>query len=162
MPEWQSEILRRLAPLKLSPARESEIAEEIAQHLEDRYQELLATGQPESAAFRTAIDELKGADFLARSLPVVERDLYREPVGLGKGSSNSFVGILQDIHYTFRMLRGRCGPHPRSRNWRKYRHFFRCECGPPPAAALPAGTHSWQGLPGSYCSFPARSCWRLC
>jgi hypothetical protein len=29
MPEWKPEILRRLAPLNLSPARESEIAEEI-------------------------------------------------------------------------------------------------------------------------------------
>jgi integrase len=93
MPEWKPEILRRLAPLKLSPAREEEIAEEIAQHLEDRYQELLATGQSEDAAFRTAIDELKENDFLARSLSPVEGDLYREPIALGKGSSNFFFGI---------------------------------------------------------------------
>jgi predicted permease len=105
MPEWKPEILRRLAPLKLSPAREGEIAEEIAQHLEDRYQELLVTGQSEDAAFRTAIDELKGEDLLARSLQPVESDLYREPVVLGKGSSNLFAGILQDIHYAFRMMR---------------------------------------------------------
>jgi hypothetical protein len=45
MLEWKPEILRRLAPLKLSPAREGEIAEEIAQHLEDRYHELLVTGE---------------------------------------------------------------------------------------------------------------------
>ena len=105
MLEWKPEILRRLAPLKLSPAREEEIAEEIAQHLEDRYHELLVTGQSEDAAFRTAIDELKGEDLLARSLLAVENDLYREPVALGKGSSNLFAGILQDIHYAFRMMR---------------------------------------------------------
>ncbi len=105
MPEWKPEILRRLAPLKLSPAREGEIAEEIAQHLEDRYQELLVTGQSEDAAFRTAIDELKGEDLLARSLQPVESDLYREPAALGKGGSNLFAGILQDIHYALRMLR---------------------------------------------------------
>jgi hypothetical protein len=64
--KWKPEILRRLAPLKLSPAREGEIAEEIAQHLEDRYYELLVTGQSEDAAFRLAIDELKGEDLLAR------------------------------------------------------------------------------------------------
>ena len=104
MLEWKPEILRRLAPLKLSPAREGEIAEEIAQHLEDRYYELLATGQSEDAAFRTVIDELKGED-LARSLQPVESDLYREPVVLGKGSSNLFAGILQDIHYAFRVMR---------------------------------------------------------
>ena len=105
MPEWKPEILRRLAPLKLSPAREGEIAEEIAQHLEDRYRELLVTGQPEDAALRTAIDELKGEDLLARNLQPVESDLYREPVVLGKGSRNLFAGILPDIHYAFRVMR---------------------------------------------------------
>jgi putative ABC transport system permease protein len=105
MREWKPEILRRLAALKLSPEREGEIAEEIAQHLEDRYHELLVTRQSEDAAFRTAIDELKGEDLLARSLLAVENDLYREPVALGKGSSNFFAGILQDIHYAFRMMR---------------------------------------------------------
>ena len=105
MPEWKAEILRRLAPLKLSPAREREIAEEIAQHLEDRYHEFLLTGESEDAAFHTAIDELKGEDFLARNLSPVERDPYREPVALGKGSSNFFAGILQDVRYALRMLR---------------------------------------------------------
>src|ERR1700733_1869530 len=105
MPEWKPEILRRLAPLKLSPAREGEIAEEIAQHLEDRYNELLVTGQSEEAAFRTAIDELKGEDMLACSLRPVKNGLYREPAALGKGGSNLFAGIVQDIHHAFRMMR---------------------------------------------------------
>src|SRR5271169_2487822 len=99
MPEWKPEILRRLAPLKLSPAREGEIAEEIAQHLEDRYNELVLTGQSEDAAFRTTLDELKGEDLLAGSLRPVKSDLYLEPAALGKDSSNLFAGILQDIHY---------------------------------------------------------------
>ena len=73
MPEWNPEILRRLAPLRLSSAREAEIADELAQHLEDRYQELLATGRSEDTAFRTAIDELKGEDLLARGLRPVNR-----------------------------------------------------------------------------------------
>jgi hypothetical protein len=105
MPEWKPEILRCLAQLKLSPAREREIAEEIAQHLEDRYHELLVTGESEDAAFRTAVDELKGEDLLARSFRTVESDLYREPVALGKGTINLSAGILQDIRYAFRMMR---------------------------------------------------------
>ena len=104
MPEWKPEILRRLAPLKLAPTREAEIVDEIAQHLEDRYQELLAIGQSEDAAFRTALDELKGEDFLAGSLRPVERNLYREPVVWGKGSSNFLAGILLDIRFALRML----------------------------------------------------------
>jgi len=44
MHEWSHEILSRLAGLNLSPVREAEIIEEVAQHLEDRYQELVAGG----------------------------------------------------------------------------------------------------------------------
>jgi predicted permease len=105
MPEWKPEILRRLTPLKLSPTREAEITDELAQHLEECYQELVATGQSEDAAFRAAIDELKGEDLLARGLRPVERDLYREPVALGKGSGKFFSGIAQDFRYALRRLR---------------------------------------------------------
>ena len=104
MPEWKPEILRRLAPLKLSSAREAEIADELAQHLEDRYQELLLTGQSEDTAFRTAIDELEGEYLLARGLRPVERDWYREPIAVGKDSNNVFSGIFQDLRYALRML----------------------------------------------------------
>jgi putative ABC transport system permease protein len=105
MPDWKPEILRRLAPLRLSPGREAEIAEEIAQHLDDRYEELLADGHSADSAFRGALDELKGEDLLARNLSPVESDLYREPIAFGKGSSNMFAGILKDIRYAFRMMR---------------------------------------------------------
>ncbi|MGH9734716.1 MAG: ADOP family duplicated permease [Candidatus Acidiferrales bacterium] len=105
MPDWKPEILRRLASLKLAPAREAEIAEEIAQHLEDRYEELLASGQSEDAAFCIALDELKGEDLLARSLRPVEGTRYREPIAPGKDAGNFLSGILQDLRYALRMLR---------------------------------------------------------
>jgi hypothetical protein len=66
MPDWKPEILRRVAPLNLVPTREAEIVDELSQHLEDRYQELLASGQSEDAAFRTSLDELKGEDLALR------------------------------------------------------------------------------------------------
>jgi hypothetical protein len=68
MPEWKQDILRRLTALKLSPTREAEIADELAQHLEDRYQELLASGQTEDAAYHTSLGELKDEHFFARNL----------------------------------------------------------------------------------------------
>src|ERR1700751_4246720 len=105
MPEWKPEILCRLAPLKLGPTREAEIVGELSQHLEDRYQELLASGQPEDAAFRTSLDELKDENLLARGLKLVETDFYREPIVPGKAGRNAFEGILQDIRYAFRTLR---------------------------------------------------------
>jgi hypothetical protein len=105
MPEWKPEILRRLAPLKLGPTREADIVEELSQHLEDCYQELLASGQSEDAAFRTSLDELKDENLLARGLKRVEKDFYREPIVPGKAGRNAFEGILQDIRYAFRTLR---------------------------------------------------------
>jgi predicted permease len=105
MPEWKEEILRRLAPLKLAPTREADIVDELSQHLDDRYQELLASGQSEDAAFRSALDELKGEELLARSLKPVEKAFYREPIVPGKAGTTFFDGILQDIRFAFRMFR---------------------------------------------------------
>ena len=51
MPDWKSHIRPRLASLRFSPDREAEITEELAQHLEDRWRELVARGAtPEEAA----------------------------------------------------------------------------------------------------------------
>jgi putative ABC transport system permease protein len=105
MPEWKPEIVRRLAPLNLAPTREGEIVEELSQHLDDRYQELRAGGQSEDAAFRTALDELKGEDLLGRSLRPVERCFDREPIAPGRAKGTFFSGLRQDIRYAFRVLR---------------------------------------------------------
>jgi hypothetical protein len=54
MPDWKSHIRPRLASLRLSPAREAEIAEELEQHLDDRLRELVERGaSPEEAALRS-------------------------------------------------------------------------------------------------------------
>jgi predicted permease len=105
MPDWKPEILRRLAPLKLSPTRETEIAEEIEQHLDDRYQDLLAKDLSADDAFRTTLDELKDADLLAHNLRRVETDLYHEHLAPGEANSSLFAGIPQDVRYSFRMMR---------------------------------------------------------
>ncbi len=105
MPKWTPEILRRLAPLNLVPEHEAEIAEEIAQHLEDRYNELLASGHSEDAAFQTTIDELQHEDLLAGNFRSTKSDSHREPAQSGDGSANLFTGILEDIRHAFRMMR---------------------------------------------------------
>ena len=72
MPEWKEEIRRRLADLKLDPAREAEIVEELAQHLEDRYRDLGAGGEtPAEAERRTDAQLLARVDRLAAELGAV-------------------------------------------------------------------------------------------
>ena len=61
MPDWSKEIRERLAGVALDPAREASIVEEIAQHLEDRYAELIAGGAAPEAARKVALDELAAA-----------------------------------------------------------------------------------------------------
>ena len=70
MVDWSGEIRDRLVPLDLSAEREFEIAEELGQHLGDRYAELRARGASDADAQRTVRDELQRApliDALARS-----------------------------------------------------------------------------------------------
>ncbi|MGO8735801.1 MAG: ADOP family duplicated permease, partial [Terriglobia bacterium] len=86
--------------------REAEIVEEVAQHLEDRYQELVAGGATENEARRLALEELSDEDLLARGLRRVEQEVPQEPLVPGKeGRSNFLASIWQDIRCGLRMLR---------------------------------------------------------
>jgi putative ABC transport system permease protein len=103
MGEWSEEVRRRLASLKLAPAREAEIVEEVAQHLEDRHQELVAGGATEEEARRGALEELSEEDLLARGLWRVEREVKQEPMVPGGGGGSNFLASLwQDLRYGLR------------------------------------------------------------
>jgi len=105
MPDWKEQIRRQLADLKLAPAREAEIVEELAQHAEDRYRELQSGGATEAEACRMTIDEIGGHELLARELEAVERTDAPEPLVLGaKGTGHFLTGLGQDLRYGFRTL----------------------------------------------------------
>lgn len=104
MPDWKHEILRRLAPLKLTAAREAEIADEISQHLEDRYRELLAMGETPVEAQRLALAEISEGDLLARNLRPLEKAAPRDTAPLGGAKRGSWGGLAQDVRYGLRIL----------------------------------------------------------
>jgi predicted permease len=104
MPDWKEEVLRRLAPLKLTATREAEIAEEVAQHLEDRYQELLNGGKTEEEARRLAMAEMSEGDLLARNLKPLEKERPSEVAPLGGERRDLLGGFGQDVRYGLRML----------------------------------------------------------
>jgi len=106
MPDWKEEISRQLASLKLAPGREAEIVEEVAQHQEDRYQELVAGGATKDEARGVALEELSDENLLARGLRPVEQEVAQEPIAPGGEGRNNFLASLwQDIDYGLRMLR---------------------------------------------------------
>jgi len=109
MPDWKKEISRRLAGLKLAPSRESEIVEELAQHLDDRYQELLADGTSDIDAERLTIAELSENE-LFRELQRVERKTPPEPIVIGTNRKiNMVADIWKDLRFGIRMLLKRPG-----------------------------------------------------
>jgi putative ABC transport system permease protein len=102
--DWKKEIVKRLSGLKLAPAREAEIIEELAQHLDDRYQELRASGAAEALALETTLAEIADGAMLMRELERVEY-AAQEPIVLGTGERRSVMADLwQDLRYGLRML----------------------------------------------------------
>lgn len=101
MPDWRPEIRRRLADARLAPAREAEVVEELAQHLEDRYQELLAGGATEAPAYDATLAEMRDHDLLVREL---QRSAASLPIIPGSRRTNILADLRQDVRYGLRML----------------------------------------------------------
>ncbi|MEJ7618632.1 MAG: ABC transporter permease [Pyrinomonadaceae bacterium] len=105
MPDWKEEIRRRLSRLRLQPTREAEIIEELAQHLDDLYEESLRGGATKDEARRAALLELTESDLLAQELRRVECHARQELVAPGARRSMSVLGdFWQDLRYGLRML----------------------------------------------------------
>lgn len=71
MPEWRALIRRRLAGLAIRPVDEIDIVEELAQHVEDRYADLVSGGASEEDAVNGSLEELDGETLAAEMLEVV-------------------------------------------------------------------------------------------
>ena len=105
MPDWNDEVRRRLSGLGLKPTRESEIVEELSQHLEDRHEQALRGGATEEEARRAALQELTESDLLAQGLRRVERPARLEPVVPGTPRRFGMLGDLKhDLRYGARLL----------------------------------------------------------
>jgi macrolide transport system ATP-binding/permease protein len=110
MLDWRYEIRRRLANVQLEPAREAAIVEELAQHLEDCYDELLAGGATPAEAERRTLAELNESELLQRELRRVEQQFPHEPIVPGTTRrTNMIADLWQDVRYGVRMLIKRPG-----------------------------------------------------
>jgi putative ABC transport system permease protein len=105
VPDWKPEIRKRLASLQIEPTRENEIVEEIAGHLEDRYQEMLSRGVARDEAELAARTELNDGQLLVRELNRTERKFGAEPFALGARRTDMLGSLWQDIRYGLRLIR---------------------------------------------------------
>jgi predicted permease len=95
-----------LASLRLSAARESEIVEELAQHLEDRWRELVSGGVPEGEATKLALAGFREGNLLARHLEPLRQAHAPEPIAPGTPTERLWGGLLQDLKYAVRSIAG--------------------------------------------------------
>jgi putative ABC transport system permease protein len=105
VPEWKPEIRKRLASLNIHPLRENEIVEELAQHLDDRYQEMLAAGVSPEEADSSVRTELSDSQLLVRELNRLERQNNTEAIVLGNRRRNMLGNLWQDLNYGLRLIR---------------------------------------------------------
>ena len=103
--EWAQNVRPRLSSLRLSPTRESEIVEELSQHLEDRWRELVAGGAPEDEATRLALAEFREGNLLAQYMAPLRQSHAPAPIALGAPAGHTLRDIWQDLRYATRMLR---------------------------------------------------------
>lgn len=96
MPDWKQAIRSRLTNVPLA------VVDELAQHLEDRYEALRSGGAEEQEAYLAVLDELGDGEVLLSEFQnvAVEKDT-RPPRYL--------ADLRQDIRYSFRTLRRQPG-----------------------------------------------------
>jgi putative ABC transport system permease protein len=105
MRDWVPHVRSRLSSLRLLPAREHEIVEELSQHLEDRWRELVAGGSSEDEATRLALAEFRDGNLLARYMAPLRQAQVPAAVTPGAPSGQGLRGVSQDVRSAMRMLR---------------------------------------------------------
>jgi putative ABC transport system permease protein len=105
MPDFKKEVRARLTELGLPAVRETEIVEELSQHLEDEYEQMLSRGASDDEARRQVLHQLHASDLLCRELQHVEHQISEKPIALGSERKiNIFADLLQDLRYGLRTL----------------------------------------------------------
>jgi predicted permease len=107
MPDWTQHIRPRLASLRLSSSRENEIIEELSQHLDDRWRELVADGASEDEATRLTLAGFRDRDLLARHLAPLRQASTPESIAPGAPPRHLLADLWQDLRYAARTLRKR-------------------------------------------------------
>ena len=101
---WQGEVSARLSSLRLAPEREVEIVDELSQHLEDRYRELVAGGSSPEEATRQALAGFRSQAALAQWMaPLRQAHVSPAPV-LAAPAGHQPSDLWQDLRFAARVL----------------------------------------------------------
>ena len=101
---WAREVRTRLSPLRLSATREAEIVNELSQHLDDHYRELLAEGRPPEEAERLTLAQFREGNLLARYMAPLRQAQAPPPLTPGAPTGRVFGDLWQDVRYAARIF----------------------------------------------------------
>jgi macrolide transport system ATP-binding/permease protein len=105
MPNWKQEIAKRLEGLRLRPEREAEIVAEVANHLQDRYDELRGEGVADEQALRDVLAELDATDLVPELRNAEEAPARDLPAEGALSTGHWYFDFPRDLRFAFRMLR---------------------------------------------------------
>jgi putative ABC transport system permease protein len=103
-PVWADEIRKRLTPLSLSPTREREIVDELSQHLDDHWRELVASGATPAEATRLTLAEFRTGNVLAGHMQSLRQAHVTPTEPPGVPAARPLGDLWQDFRHAFRML----------------------------------------------------------
>src|SRR5688572_15591799 len=103
--DWARHVRSRLSSLRLSPAREHEIVEELSQHLDDRWRELVAGGTLEDEATRLALAEFREGNLLAKYMAPLQQAQTTAPIVPGATTGYVVRDVWHDLQYATRTSR---------------------------------------------------------
>ena len=103
-PRWTGEIRGRLSSLQLSPARELEIVDELSQHLDDHWRELVEGGVAPAEAARLTLSEFRTGDVLARHMQPLRQAHVVPEEPPGTPNRRPLADTWHDLRYALRML----------------------------------------------------------
>jgi predicted permease len=104
-PNWKVEIAERLKGANLPPAREAEIIDELAGHLNEEYHRLLASGADEDEAIEITLDGLEERPSIAETIRRVEPPAPRAPIAMGAPRGSVIGSLWRDLRYALRTLK---------------------------------------------------------
>jgi putative ABC transport system permease protein len=99
---WAEEVRTRLSSLRLSPTREAEIVDELSQHLDDRYRELIGAGASPDEATRLTLAAFQSGDALAQKMAALRQAHPPQAITPGAPAGHALTGLWQDLRYAAR------------------------------------------------------------
>ena len=106
MVDWKPIVRARLRELRLAATAESELTEEVAQHLEDLHRDLRSSGTSDEEAYRITLSELDDACELRSGLDRSHYMAEHDAVPIGDATSSTLIdGLQRDLRYAGRTMR---------------------------------------------------------